>query len=240
MDARVSEKRLATLAYLGSVLDLGDPAEELLDLLSSGSRLLSAPRGGLICYAEEQPAGCFFIVQGTVKLCLIGQDGTERVLALLEQGCSFGESSIWLGRPDRLCAQAIEESLLLQLGRAAMLRATRAYSEFADALLRCISGQSVRLLNTLYDSSFLNARDRVVHFLLGHATPTAGGDGQTEVRLPACKALTAAALHMTAETFSREIHGLARAGLLTVEHRTIRLHDPARLRGLLADCAAEP
>jgi len=161
------------------------------------------------------------------------------VLALLDPGCSFGEPALWMDRPDRLCAEAIGETLLLQVGRAAMLGAASQFQELAGALLRCISGQTLRLLDELYNSAFLNARDRVVQFLLEQVDPSAGVGPRSEIRLPACKALTAAALDMTAETFSREIHGLARAGLLTVEHRTIRVHDPDGLRRILPDASGK-
>jgi CRP-like cAMP-binding protein len=50
-----------------------------------------------------------------------------------------------------------------------------------------------------------------------------------QVTLPACKAVVASSLHLSAETFSRELHRLAAEGLVTIDRRTIHLHDISAL-----------
>jgi CRP-like cAMP-binding protein len=50
------------------------------------------------------------------------------------------------------------------------------------------------------------------------------------VVLPASKALVASTLNLTAETFSRELHELARRDLVQVDRRTLRIPSLRRLR----------
>ncbi len=233
MDARICEKRAAALAYLQALMDPAEPDTELVELVRAGSRLLSVDRGEMICTGHMPQTGCFSIMDGTVKLSLLAADGSERVLALLTRGCSFGESASWLGRSGKVCAEAVQDSRLLLIGRDTIRVAVQRCQDFSEALLQRLSEQSLRLIEELHASTFLRARDRVVRLLLDQLDLEPSPAHPPEIHLPACKALIAARLDMTPETFSREIHALARAGLVAVERRRVVLHDVEALRGIL-------
>jgi CRP-like cAMP-binding protein len=63
-----------------------------------------------------------------------------------------------------------------------------------------------------------------------------GGDrtgDRAQVVLPVSKAVVASSLNLTPETFSRELHELARQGLIQVDRRTVHIPSLNQLRAHL-------
>jgi CRP-like cAMP-binding protein len=68
--------------------------------------------------------------------------------------------------------------------------------------------------------------------LLREATADAVLPDRAQITLPAAKTVIASRLNLSAETFSRELHGLAHRGLVEVARREIRIPSLERLRTL--------
>ncbi len=197
----------------------------LVSLLAAGSQVLRTRRGETVCAAGAERRGCFMLVSGKVKLALLAQDGAERVLDVVVPEATFGEAMLWSERRDNLCAEALSDSELLFMGKVAIGNAFDRNPAFARALMRRVSAQSLRLLEDLEASCLLTAGERVERYLARNARRSQRIGAHGEVQLPASKSIVASSLNLSAETFSRELHRLASDALITIDRRTIHVHD---------------
>jgi CRP-like cAMP-binding protein len=88
----------------------------------------------------------------------------------------------------------------------------------------------MRLVHDLEACCLMSARQRLIDFLIKEARPRVGSHHDATLALPASKAVVASSLNLTPETFSRELHDLARRGLVQVERRTVEIPALDRLR----------
>ncbi len=201
----------------------GEPG--LVSLLGAGSQIVRTRRGETICAAGAERRGCFMLIAGKVKLALLAQDGAERVLDVIVPQATFGEAMLWSDRRDHLCAEALSDSELLLVGRVAIGNAFDRHPAFARALMRRVCAQSQQILEDLEASCLLTAGERVERYLTRNARRSQRIGAHGEVQLPASKSVVASSLNLSAETFSRELHRLAADALITIDRRTIHVHD---------------
>lgn len=90
-------------------------------------------------------------------------------------------------------------------------------------MLRTRAARVHKLTGDLEACCLHSAARRVAEFLLREARNASAANDAAEVMLPAAKSVVASSLHHTPETFSREIHGLARDGLIAIDSRRIRI-----------------
>jgi CRP-like cAMP-binding protein len=197
----------------------------LVAAVAAGSQMLRVTRGESVCAAGSHRKGCYWLLAGKVKMALLGREGGERVLDVVLPGRGFGETTLWADRLDNLCAEALVDSELLFIGCAAINGGIERSATFARALMERMCAQSARLLEDLEGCCLLSAAERVERYLARNARRCERFLNKGQVQLPACKALVASSLNLSAETFSRELHRLAAERLVTIDRRTIHLHD---------------
>jgi CRP-like cAMP-binding protein len=201
----------------------------LVATVGAGSQVLHVGRGEAVCATGVHRKGCYWLLGGKVKIALLGRDGAERVMDVVLPGGGFGETTLWTERLDNLCAEALVDSELLFVGGGAINAALERSAAFARALMERMCAQSARLLEDLEGCCLLSAGERVERYLMQNARRCERFPNKGQVQLPACKAVVASSLHLSAETFSRELHRLAGDRLVTIDRRTIHLHDIAAL-----------
>ena len=210
------------LSWLRPGLD-GDAT--LVAAVGAGSQILRVGRGESVCPAGAHRKGCYWLLAGKVKIALLGRDGGERVMDVVLAGGGFGETALWTDGLDNLCAEALVDSELLFVGRSGVNAAIERSAAFAHALMEKMCTQSARLLEDLEGCCLLSAGERVERYLIRSVRRCERFLNKGQVQLPACKALVASTLNLSAETFSRELHRLAAERLVTIDRRTIHLHD---------------
>jgi CRP-like cAMP-binding protein len=203
-------------------------AEPLVRLLAGRGELISVAKGELVCKRGTLALGLFCVVQGSVKLTVISHLGNERVVEIVGPGGLFGEASMFLQRPCPVYAEALAKTEVVFLPRGLVLECLSAFPQFAIGMLGAMSQRQMHLVRDVEVCCLQPAAARVVSYLLDNARPN--GNGSAEVRLPAGKAVVASSLNLTPETFSRELHQLTDADLVTVERRTVHVHDLAALQ----------
>lgn len=221
MNAALKEDILAPC--LKSLSLFNDQSNELLRFLSAKSELIQVARGDLVCEKGNRSQGLFCVLSGSVKVAVISHLGNERVMEIVSAGGTFGEAAMFLERPCPIYAEALIKSQLVFFRRRMIVEAIRRYPEFALNMFSGISERVLRLVRDVEICCLQPAADRVVSFILDHATQVEQSNGAGEVRLPAGKAVIASNLNLTPETFSRELHALVDKGLIDVEKRTIRV-----------------
>jgi CRP-like cAMP-binding protein len=186
---------------------------------------------GAVLFRRGDPCdGMHVIVVGRVKLASLAPAGAEKVIEILGPGQSFGEAVMFIGRPYNLFAEALADSLLLHIGKHAILAAVAGNPEFARRMLNELAQRQCRLVADIEAYTLKSATERVIGYLLAALTeePTAGQSA--DVMLAASKSVLASRLNITREHFSRILHDLSQAGLIRVSGRNIHILDHAGLR----------
>ena len=201
-----------------------------LQRLAGGSQLRRLSRGDIV-FRVGQPCEEFHVtVIGQVKLFAISAAGQEKVVELIGPGNSFGEAFMFMGKPYIINAQALTDTLLLTVGKQAVLTEISHDSQFA---LRMLAGISRRLHGLVHDVEAFalhSGIQRVIGYLLRDHDVTDGAAGAAvTVSLPVSKATIASRLSLTPEYFSRVLRELESGGLIEVDKRDIRILDSKRL-----------
>ena len=203
----------------------------LVAAIGAGSQVVRVGRGDTLFASGAQRGGCYWLLGGKLKIALLGREGGERVMDVVLPGAGFGESTLWSETVDNLCVEALVDSELLFVGCAAINGAIERSAGFARALMQRMCAQSARLLEDLEGCCLLSAGERVERYLVQNVERCERFANQGQVRLPACKSVVASSLNLSAETFSRELHRLAGERLVTIDRRTIHVHDIDALAG---------
>ncbi|WP_462322567.1 Crp/Fnr family transcriptional regulator [Halochromatium sp.] len=217
------------------------PADALA-YLAAGCHQRTATRGQLLCERGQQLGGFHVLLRGRVKLSLLSAEGAERVLDIVLPGRTFGESAAFLGRPCALHAEALMDSRLLYVDLNRVRNAIPRWPEIANLMLVMVAERAQRLIADLEACCLHSAAQRVVAMLLRDAQSDADEPDRATLELPAAKTVVASSLNLSAETFSRELHGLVRRGLIEVERRAVRIPslEQLRRRGGLEAADLEP
>ena len=205
---------------------------EALRSIASGCSARRATRDQVLCEKGQRLDGFYVLLAGRVKLALLSSDGAERVLDIVLPGQTFAESAAWRGEPYALHAQALTDSSLLFVRLRWVRRAIERWPEVAFWMLSLLAERTQRLSADLEACCLQSARQRVAGFLIREAEAEQAAADQARLTLPAAKSVVASTLNVSPETFSRELHGLARKGLIEVERRQIRIPSLSRLRAL--------
>ena len=236
--------------YLAVLPLFQEMTAEELQRLAEGCRLRRLARGDTV-FRLGDPCDEFHVtVMGQVKLFAISPAGQEKVIELVGPGNSFAEALMFTGKPYIINAQALTDTLLLSVGKQAVLDEIERDSRFA---LRMLAGISRRLHGLVHDVqaySLHTGMQRVIGYLLRDlpedaddaAEMTLAGAGcaplcredaqpprELRVSLPVSKATIASRLSLTPEYFSRVLHELEAEGLIAIDKREIRIPDPGRL-----------
>lgn len=216
--------------YLSVLPLFSDLSPVELQRLAAGCQLRRLARGEMV-FRVGEPCEAFHVtVLGQVKLFALSPAGQEKVIELIGPGQSFAEALMFTGRPYIVSAQALTDTIVLTVGKTAVLAEIEHDARFA---LRMLAGISRRLHGLVHDVqayALHSGAQRVIGYLLRDhpADDRASGEVIT-VSLPVSKATIASRLSLTPEYFSRVLHELEAAGLIEIDKRDIRILDPRRL-----------
>ena len=98
-------------------------SQGFLKLLGSGKTILRCPKKQILISQGDTADAVFYIQTGKVKLSVVSQQGKEAVIALLEEGSFFGEGCLAGQLVCMATATAAEDSTLVRIEKAAMIRA---------------------------------------------------------------------------------------------------------------------
>jgi CRP-like cAMP-binding protein len=227
MDARAFD----VPKYLSVLPLFNDLKADELQQIAQGCSLRRLARGDLVFRVGDPCQEFHVVVVGQVKLFVLSPGGQEKVVGLIGPGQSFAEAIMFTDRPYILSAQALADTLLLEVSKRAVLAEIERDHRFA---LRMLAGMSRRLHALVHDVeayALHSGAHRVIGFLLreqADAGRASGADART-VTLPVSKATIASLLSLTPEYFSRVLHDLEAQGLIEIDRRDIRILDPKRL-----------
>jgi CRP-like cAMP-binding protein len=192
------------------------------------TREFQVNKGDIIFQKDDPSNGFYLVVHGQVKLALPAANGSEKVVEIMNAGHSFGEAVMFMEKPYPVYAQALSDSLLLHIDRAAVFDEIGRDAGFCRKML---AGLSMRLHGLVQDVEAYTLRSstqRLIGYLMNDLHDK---NGTATVSLPTSKAVIASRLNLTPETFSRILNNLSSQGLIAVDGRDVTICDVALLRG---------
>ena len=230
LDHRTQSSGFDVARYLSLQPLIQEMNGEELTRLAEGCALARLTRGDMV-FRVGEPCEAFHVtVTGQVKLFVLSQSGQEKVIEIVGPGQTFAEALMFTNRPYILNAQALTDSLVLSIGKHAVVSEISRDPRFA---LRMLAGISRRLHGLIHDVqayALHSGAQRVIGYLL---RDLADDDDLTDhaftVTLPVSKATIASRLSLTPEYFSRVLHDFETAGLVQIDKRDVHILDPKRL-----------
>lgn len=198
--------------------------------LAAATREKRLIKGEMLFQRGDTPRGFFVVVFGQIKLAFSSPQGNEKVIEIVGPQQTFGEAVMFTERPYPVFAEALADTLLLQIPRSAVVELLDSERAFA---LQMLSGLSLRLHRIVQDVesySLRSSTQRLIGYLIKHCPESEGADNSVDIELPTSKQVIASRLNLTPETFSRILHDLSKEGLITVHGRHITVSDVGKLR----------
>ena len=137
MDTRTHATGFDLPRYLSLLPLFQEMSGHELTRLAEGCSLARLARGEMV-FRIGEPCEAFHVtVTGQVKLFVVSPAGQEKVIEIVGPGRSFGEALMFTDRPYIVNAQALADSLVLSIGKPAVLAEVAQDSRFA---LRMLAG----------------------------------------------------------------------------------------------------
>lgn len=204
-------------------------SEDEIARIAQGARGVKLGRGDVLFQRGDSPSGFYVVVHGRIKLALTSPQGIEKVVELIGPGQSFGEAVMFMGKPYPVFAQALTDSLVLLIGKEVIIGGIDSDPAFCRKMLAGLSIRLHRLVQNVESLSLRSSAQRVIDHLL-HGLDEVREGRDIHVSLMANKNVIASNLNITPETFSRILHNLSDAALISVDGKDVCIRDVAKLR----------
>lgn len=140
--------------------------DTFLNGAGKGKTVLSLPKKHILFSQGDTTDAVFYIQAGKVKVTVLSEHGKEAVIAILEQGAFVGESCL-VGQTIRTATAAtLEDSRILRIEKAVMLRLLQEHPRFAEAFMSYLLLHSIRVQEDLVDQLFNSSEKRLARALL--------------------------------------------------------------------------
>ena len=205
-------------------------APEEISRIARSTREIHASKGDILFHKGDACTGFHLLVYGQVKLAFTSQQGSEKVVEILQQGQSFGEAVMFMDKPYIVFAQALTDSLLLHVSKQAVFDELARDHNLCRKMLAGMAMRLHQLMNDVESYSLHSGKQRIIGYLLRELAEEDQNGTNVAVTLPTNKGVIASRLNLTQEHFSRILHELTELGLIVVEGRKIHIPSVANLR----------
>ena len=200
--------------------------QDLKQRICNRGRILTCDRGHIIFNQGDAADAFFVLLQGWVKLYRLTANGGEAVVTVLTAGESFAEPVMFLGGRYPVAAEAASNCRLLRMELPGFTAVLEEDPEVATAMLASIASHGANLTGQIERLKLLDAPRRVAEFFL---RLVGAGQNSAQITLPYEKALIAARLGMTPESFSRALASLGKHGV-GVQREVVTIGDVSGLK----------
>lgn len=204
--------------------------QEEVTRMAQSSQLKTYAKGQMI-FRVGEPCDAFHItVSGQVKLFVVSPGGQEKVIEIVGKGQSFAEALVFLNKPYILSAQALTDTVLVNVSKQGVVGEIKQDPHFALHMLAGISRRLHGLIQDVEGYALRSGMQRLIGFLLRDVDDEAlTTENTVTVSLPASKATIASRLSLTPEYFSRVLHELESNQLIRIDRREIHIPDVKKL-----------
>ncbi|MFA6311108.1 MAG: type IV pili methyl-accepting chemotaxis transducer N-terminal domain-containing protein [Sterolibacterium sp.] len=217
-----------------------DVAANHLEELARRSRRVSLHCDQSVYHVGDPPRMIYILLAGQVRLTVPCERGREKVIDIVEPGCTFGEAELFDTRPYLACASAARTSRILCIGRRNLFDVMALEPCIALRIMKTLAQRQIELEVDTAASHYCSTGQRLLDYFMSLAASNQDLAAETTVRLHISKQVLASRLHMQPESLSRTLRELVGSGLISVDGRNIRMI-PSRITTYLANKAcAQP
>ena len=224
---------MSTLDDLRRVPLFSDLSEGDLVRFAEVTREREYPRNSVILFEDDPGDSLYIVSTGQVKVVLIGEDGREVILSVLNDGDFFGEMSLIDDEPRSAHVIAMKDSRLLVLRRDDFQQQINQHPSIAVKLLKVLVQRLRRADAKIGGLVLLDVNGRVAKLLLDLADE--GGGPKITRKLT--HHTIAQMIGSSRETVSRAMRELSDRGLVDVTRREITIKNRDGLAALAGDRA---
>jgi CRP-like cAMP-binding protein len=185
---------------------------------------------GETLFEHGQPAQRFFLLrEGHIKLIRISIEGIEKIFEIVSPGETFAEAVMFMPTATYpVTAIALMPSNLLSFENKVFMEILKESPSTCFRLMFEMSRRIRLWLNEIDQLTLQNATYRLINYLLYHLP--AEHSNVCQIQFPLPKQVIASRLSIKPETLSRILNCLNQQGLITVEGKTIYIHDVHKLQ----------
>ena len=184
----------------------------------------ACPKDTVVFFENEEGDSFFCIVDGRIKVTILGDDGREVILSVLGRGDFFREMALLDNEPRSATAIAVEESELLSLHRTDFQGVIGDNLAISVALIKVLTARLRKANHQISTLALLDVYGRVARVILDMAREEGRRlkDGRIAFRRATHQEI-ANRIGTTRETVTRMLKDLERQGLIKVEGRELVL-----------------
>ena len=210
------------LELLRTVPIFSELTEEELAALSRLALRKRYPKDAVVFFENEEGDFFFMILEGRIKVTILGDDGREVILSMLQEGDFFGEMALLDNEPRSATAIAVEESELLSLHRTDFQGVIGDNLAISVALIKVLTARLRKANHQISTLALLDVYGRVARVIVDMAREEGKRlrDGRIAFRRATHQEI-ANRIGTTRETVTRMLKDLERQGLIHVEGKEI-------------------
>ena len=199
---------------------------ELTDVdITSLARLTNRrryPKDTVVFFENEEGDFFFTIVDGRIKVTILGDDGREIILSVLGPGDFFGEMALLDNEPRSATAIAVEDSELLSLHRTDFQSVLTDNRSITAALIKILTARLRRANHQISTLALLDVYGRVARVIVDMARDEGKRlkDGRIAFRRATHQEI-ANRIGTTRETVTRMLKEIERQGLIEIDGKEI-------------------
>ncbi|WP_179957692.1 Crp/Fnr family transcriptional regulator [Exilibacterium tricleocarpae] len=205
--------------------------EPILAAVAQVMKAQALQDGELIFAKGDSPTGLYCIVSGNVKVCSLGGDGREHLLAYLETGNWFGEISLFDGLSRTHHTYAAGHTQLLLLPQKDFHAMLAIHPELYPLILKLLCKRLRLTLSYIEDAAFLTLRARLAKRIL-HLTEYYGKPSDQGIRigLHVSQEELGKMLVTSRQSISKELSQWQKEGVILVEYGHLTVRDIDKLK----------
>ena len=194
------------------------------DIASLG-RLTSrraCPKDTVVFFENEEGDSFFIIVDGRIKVTILGDDGREVILSVLGRGDFFGEMALLDNEPRSATAIAAEETELLCLHRTDLQSVLADNRAILTSFIRVLTSRLRKANHQISTLALLDVYGRVARVIMEMAKEEGRRlkDGRIAFRRATHQEI-ANRIGTTRETVTRMLKDLERQGLIHIDGKEV-------------------
>ena len=224
-----SASNLDIAALIGRLPLFSSMSPDEVARITRGTREIRVNKGDILFHKGDPNQGFHLLLSGQVKLAFTSAQGNEKVVEIVGPGQTFGEAIMFMDTPYIVFAQALSDSQLLHISKAALYEELENDPRLARKMLASMAMRLHQLMHDMEGYSLHSGKERITDYLL-RELPEHTVSGPATVSLTTTKGIIASRLNLTQEHFSRILHELVEDKLIIVKGRDIEIPDVARLR----------
>ncbi|MVV47093.1 Crp/Fnr family transcriptional regulator [Pseudomonas sp. PB120] len=225
MDMQVWRSRLMTGQWFSHL------PVPLQDSLLAAARVRRLSSGQLLFKRGDPPCGLYAVLEGSIRIGAVSEQGKEALLSVVEPPHWFGEICLFDGQPRTHDAFGVGQCVLLNIPQNVLLALLDEQPVYWRQLALLMSQKLRMTFINLEQLSLMPAAARLAHRLLMIA------DGYGEIapprrRLQLPQEQLASMLSLSRQTTNQILKDLQGQGIIDLSYGEIEILDAVRLRAL--------